>query len=119
MSQQNDSSPRKLDPQVSQPDEQQPGDEQLQGWLASLDSLTQAVANSSLESSKKQEIVDHIGIIRSELSSGQWPTFGDGLGLEQIVHEAGDLEEAAQHWQMLSIQLAQWVRAVSDSLGIR
>lgn len=118
MHQQNDSSPRKLDPQMSQPD-QQPGDEQLQGWLASLDSLTQAVANSDLESTKKQELVAHIGIIRSELSSGQWPTFGESVGFEQIVHEAGDLEEAAQQWQMLSIQLAQWVRAVSDSLGIR
>lgn len=118
MSQQHDSSSLKLDTETTQPDVQVPN-EQLQGWMASLDALVQAVSNSGLEPSKKGEILSHIDVIRTELRSGQWPSMVDGSGFTDIVHEAADLDEMAKNWQMLSIQLAQWVRAMSDSLGIR
>lgn len=118
MNQQHDSSSLKLDPETTQPDVQVPH-EQMHSWMASLDALVQAVSQSQLEAPKKAEILGHIEVIKTELKSGQWPAVGDAAVYAGLVHEAGEIEEMTQNWQMLSIQLAQWVRAVSDSLGIR
>jgi hypothetical protein len=118
MGQQQDTRSLSLDSETTQSNVQVP-DEQVQIWMASLDAFVQTVSQSSLDAAKKAEIVAHIDVIRSELQSGQWPSMSEGSDFSGIVHEAGDIEEMNQNWQMLSIRLAQWVRAVSDSLGIR
>jgi len=118
MSERHDSSSLKLEPETTQSNVQVPS-EQIQNWMTSLDAFVRTVSLSDLDEAKKAEIVSHIDVIRTELRSGQWPSMGEASDFTGIVHEAGDIEEINQNWQMLSIQLAQWVRAVSDSLGIR
>jgi hypothetical protein len=118
MSQQRDSSSLKLEPETQQADAQIPN-EQMQNWMTSLDAFVQTVTRSELDEAKKAEIVSHIEVIRTELRSGQWPSMGEHSQYASIARQAGEFEDLNQNWQMLSLQLAQWVRAVSDSLGIR
>ncbi|NBX17553.1 MAG: hypothetical protein EBR09_09330 [Proteobacteria bacterium] len=101
--------------------QQQPETEnqQIQIWVQSLESLMDAVGKSSIDSERKNELLLHMAAIRNELASGQWPNVGDAGSMQTLVHEAGEIEQVAQDWQALSVRLAQWVKAISDSLGVK
>lgn len=94
-------------------------EQQVHGWLGSLDKLMQAVEKSPMDEGRKSEILMHMAVIREELEGGQWPALGERAAVTQLAQEVGDLERVAQDWQVLSIRLANWVKAISDSLGVR
>jgi hypothetical protein len=93
--------------------------QQIQSWVRSLEALMDAVGQSSIDAERKSELLLHMATIRNELASGQWPNVGEASSMQTIVHEAGEIEQVAQDWQVLSLRLAQWVKAISDSLGVK
>ena len=109
-----DSLGRQLETPHSQAEEQQ-----VQSWIKSLETLIQAVDQSSIDAERKSELLMHMATIRNELASGQWPRVGEASAMQTLVHEAGEIEQVAQDWQALSLQLAQWIKAISDSLGVK
>lgn len=111
---QRDTTSRQLD---SSPNEAQA--QQIQNWVSSLDKLIEAVDKSAIDPERKQELLLHMATIRNELVSGQWPNVGEASAVQVLAHEAGEIEQVAQDWQVLSMQLAQWVKAISDSLGVK
>lgn len=94
-------------------------EQQVHAWMSSLDKLMQAVEKSPMDEVRKSEILMHMAVIRNELEGGQWPALGEKAAVTQLAQEAGELERLAQDWQALSIRLANWVKAISDSLGVR
>lgn len=109
-----DTSSRELDA-LSQDTEAQ----QIQNWIGSLEKLIDAVNRSAIDPERKNELLLHMASIRNELAMGQWPNVGEASAMQTLAQEAGDIEQVAQDWQALSIQLAQWIKAISDSLGVK
>jgi hypothetical protein len=105
--------------QLETPQQPDNGNQQIQSWVQSLESLMDAVSKSSIDAERKNELLLHMASIRNELASGQWPNVGEASSMQTLVHEAGEIEQVAQDWQVLSLQLAQWVKAISDSLGVK
>jgi len=93
--------------------------EQIRSWVNSLEKLMEAVQQSSIDPDKKTELLLHMASIRNELACGQWPEAGEASALQALAHEAGSIEQIAQDWQVMSVQLAQWIKAISDSLGVK
>lgn len=111
----NDSSPRSLAAETKTED-----NTQTQQWIESLENLMQAVQRSSLDIERKAEILVHMEFIRAELSAGRWPTPGSlDSPLNQVANEMGEVERIARDWKVLSIRLAEWIKTISDSLGVR
>ncbi|MEN9808847.1 MAG: hypothetical protein RLZZ488_414 [Pseudomonadota bacterium] len=94
-------------------------EKQILGWVASLEKLIEAVDKSNIDAERKTELLLHMAAIRNELAAGHWPNVGEASAVQTLAHEAGEIEQVAQDWQALSMQLAQWVKAISDSLGIK
>jgi len=92
---------------------------QILSWVASLEKLIEAVDKSNIDTERKTELLLHMAAIRNELAAGQWPNVGEASAVQTLAQEAGEIEQVAQDWQALSMQLAQWVKAISDSLGIK
>lgn len=92
---------------------------QILSWVASLEKLIEAVDKSNIDAGRKTELLLHMAAIRNELAAGQWPNVGEASAVQTLAQEAGEIEQVAQDWQALSMQLAQWVKAISDSLGIK
>lgn len=93
--------------------------QQIQAWMRSLEALMQAVDASPMEAERKKEILFHMATIRNELSMGQWPNVGQAGAVEMLAGEVAEVETLAKDWQVLSMQLAQWIKTISDSLGIK
>jgi len=94
-------------------------DYDIHAWIGSLDQLISAVEKSSMDVERKSELLMHMSLIRDELKSGQWPALGEASSMKQLTHEVGELDQLSQDWQTLSVRLAHWIKAISDSLGIR
>lgn len=109
-----DTSSRQLDAQA-----QESQAKQIESWVASLEKLIEAVDKSAIDPERKNELLLHMAAIRNELAAGQWPNVGEASAMQTLAHEAGEIEQVAQDWQLLSLQLAQWVKAISDSLGVK
>ncbi|MEN9529735.1 MAG: hypothetical protein RI932_1608, partial [Pseudomonadota bacterium] len=93
---------------------------EVQEWIGSLENLMQSVEKSPMDAERKAEILVHMEFIRAELSAGRWPGSGTHHSpANQIAQDMGDVERIAQDWQALSIRLAQWIKTISDSLGVR
>jgi hypothetical protein len=111
----NDSSPRPI-----ATDGEQQENREVQEWIQSLEKLMQSVEKSHLDAERKAEVLVHMEFIRAELAAGRWPASGSQQSpVNQLAHEVGDVERIAQDWQVLSMQLAQWIKTISDSLGVR
>ncbi|NBW83263.1 hypothetical protein EBR21_16055 [bacterium] len=92
---------------------------QIQNWIGSLEKLMEAVDKSGIDAERKNELLLHMASIRNELASGQWPNVGDAVAMQSLANEAGSIEQMAQDWQALSMQIAQWIKTISDSLGVK
>lgn len=93
--------------------------DQMQAWTHSLSTLMDAVEKSAMEPERKSEILMHMAVIRAELERGNLPSGEDHGAVRQLTDEVGELEKIAQDWQVLSLKIASWVKAISDSLGVR
>lgn len=117
MSRSQDSTPRQWDGEhVPQGD---PTSESMTTWLRSLEQLMSSIESAPIAPEKKEEILHHMRLIRQELTEGRWPDAGWGNVATQMANEVGELEKIAQDWQVFSIRMAQWVKAVSDALGVK
>ncbi len=115
MSIKNDSSPRPI-----ATDSEQQENREVQEWIQSLEKLMQSVEKSPLDAERKAEVLVHMEFIRAELATGRWPASGaQPSPVHQLAHEVGEVERIAQDWQVLSMRLAQWIKTISDSLGVR
>ena len=114
-----ESATRSLDADVRNPEEKGQLDHQIHEWVTSIEKLMNAVENSPLDAARKSEILVHMNVIREELEGGNWPPTGDSASAIQLAKEVGELEKIAENWQVLSLRIASWVKAVSDSLGVR
>lgn len=92
---------------------------EMHEWLNSLGKLMDAVEKSPMDAARKNEILTHINIIRGELEGGNWPETAEARSALHLAEEVGEFEKMAQDWQVLSMRIANWVKAVSDSLGVR
>jgi division protein CdvB (Snf7/Vps24/ESCRT-III family) len=117
MSRSQDSTPRQWDGEhVPQGD---PSSESMTLWLKSLEQLMASLESAPIAPEKKEEILHHMRLIRQELTEGRWPDAVLGEAATQMANEVGELEKIAQDWHALSIRMAQWVKAVSDALGVK
>ncbi|MBM3382178.1 MAG: hypothetical protein FJY29_07040 [Betaproteobacteria bacterium] len=111
----NDSTPRPISVDVDPKDSRE-----VQDWIASLENLMRSVERSPMDAERKAEILVHMEFIRAELAAGRWPDSGmSGSPVNQLAQDVGEVERIAQDWQILSMRLAQWIKAISDSLGVR
>jgi hypothetical protein len=91
----------------------------MEVWVKTLEHLMTSLEAAPLNSEKKEEILLHMKLIREELTEGRWPDVVLGDAATQVVHEVGEIEQMAQEWQVFSIRLAQWVKSISDALGVK
>ena len=93
--------------------------ESMSAWVKSLEHLMASLDAAPIATEKKEEILQHMQLIRKELTEGRWPETALGDVAVQVAHELGEFEQIAQEWQGFSIRLAQWVKTVSDALGVK